>query len=70
MEAKRNACRLLVRKPEEKRPLGGRVRILVDNSNMDLGETEWIGVDRIGLVQDKSTRWSTIVHAIMNLLVP
>jgi hypothetical protein len=38
MEAKRNACRLLVGKPEGKRPLGRPRRRWVDNIRMDLGE--------------------------------
>jgi hypothetical protein len=42
---KRNACRLLVRKPEGKRP---RHR-LVDNIRIDLGEVGWGSVDCIGL---------------------
>jgi hypothetical protein len=39
---KRNACRLLVRKPEGKRPLGKRRLRWVDNIKMDLGEIEWV----------------------------
>jgi hypothetical protein len=38
MVAKRNAYRLLVEKPEGKRPLGRPRRRWVDNSRMDLGE--------------------------------
>jgi hypothetical protein len=38
MGEKRNACRLLVRKPEGKRPLGTRIRRWVDNIKMDLVE--------------------------------
>jgi hypothetical protein len=45
---KRNAYRLLVRKPEGKRPLGRPRRKLVDNIRMDLGELGW--GDWIGLV--------------------
>jgi hypothetical protein len=46
---KRNAYRLLVRKPEGKRPLGRPRRRWVDNIRMDLGEVGWCDVDWIGL---------------------
>jgi hypothetical protein len=38
---KRNAYRLLVGKPEGKRPLGRPRRRWVDNIRMDLGEVAW-----------------------------
>jgi hypothetical protein len=44
---KRNACRLLVGKPEGKRPLGRPRRRWVDNIRMDLGEMRWGDVDWI-----------------------
>jgi hypothetical protein len=56
MGEKRNAYRLLVGKPEGKRPLGKRRHRLVDNIRMDLGEVEWGDVDWIGLAQDRN-RW-------------
>jgi hypothetical protein len=42
---KRNAYRLLVGKPEGKRPLGRQRRRWVDNIKMDLGEIGWVGVE-------------------------
>jgi hypothetical protein len=51
MGEKRNAYRLLVGKPEGKRPLGRPRRRWVDNFMMDLLKIGWI-VDWIGLVQD------------------
>jgi hypothetical protein len=48
-----NACILLVRKPERKRPLGIRRRRWVDNIKMDLGEIGWGGMNWIGLAQDR-----------------
>jgi hypothetical protein len=47
---KRNAYRLLVGKPEGKRPLGRSRHSWVDNIRMDLGEVRWGDVDwlRIG----------------------
>jgi hypothetical protein len=53
---KRNASRLLVRKPERKRPLGKPNRRWMDNIRMDLGEVGWGDVDWIGLAQDRN-RW-------------
>jgi hypothetical protein len=50
MGAKRNAYRILVRKPEEMRPLGRPRRRWVDNIKMDLREIGWDGVDWIGLI--------------------
>jgi hypothetical protein len=66
---KRNSCRLLVEKPDGKRPLGRPKRRWVDNIRMDLGELGWDGVDWIGLAQDRD-RWRALVNALMNLRVP
>jgi hypothetical protein len=49
----RNACKVLVGKPERKRPLGSRRRRREDNIRMDLREIGWEGVDWMHLVQDK-----------------
>jgi hypothetical protein len=49
MGEKRNAYRLLVGKPEEKRPLGRPRRRWVNNIKMDLLEIGWGDVDWIGL---------------------
>jgi hypothetical protein len=46
---KRNAYRLLIRKPGGTRRLGRPRRRWVDNIKMDLGQIKWDGVDRIGL---------------------
>jgi hypothetical protein len=45
--------RILVGKPEGKRPLGRPTRRWVDNIKMDLRETGWDGMDWIDLAQDK-----------------
>jgi hypothetical protein len=66
---KRNVCRLLVGKPEGKRPLGRQRRKWIDNIKMDLLEIGWGGVDLIGLAQDRY-RWRALVNAVMNLRVP
>jgi hypothetical protein len=52
MGQKRNTYRLLVGKPEAKRPLGKPRRMSMDNSRMDLGEMRWGDVDWIGLAEE------------------
>jgi hypothetical protein len=49
----KNTYRLLVEKPEGKRPLGRPRRRWVDNIRMDLLELGWGDVDWIGLAQDR-----------------
>jgi hypothetical protein len=66
---KRNACRILVGKPEGKRPLGRPRLRRVNNIQMDLRETEWGGVDWIDLAQD-GDQWKALVNTVMNLRVP
>jgi hypothetical protein len=68
MGEKRNDYRLLVGKPDGKRPLGRPRRRWVDNIKMDLGEVEWGDVDWIALAQDRN-RWRAVVNAVMNLRV-
>jgi hypothetical protein len=63
MGEKRNAYRLLVGKPEGKRPLGRRRRRWVDNISMELGEVGWRDVDWIGLAQDRN-RWRALVNSM------
>jgi hypothetical protein len=69
MEEKRNVYRLLVGKPDGKRPLGRRRRRWIDNIKMDLLEIGVNAVDWIGLAQDRY-RWRALVNAAMNLRVP
>jgi hypothetical protein len=69
MEEKRNACRLLVGKPQGKRPIGRPRSGWVDNVRMDLEEVRWGDVDWIGLIQDRN-RWRVLVNSVMNLGVP
>jgi hypothetical protein len=66
---KRNAYRLLVGKPEGKRPLGRSRRRWVDNIRMYLGEVGWSDVDWIDLAQDRN-RWRAVVNSVLNLQVP
>jgi hypothetical protein len=69
MRETRTASRLLVGKPEGKRPLGRPRRRWVDNIRMDLGEVERGDVDWIGLAQDRN-RWRALVNSVLNLRVP
>jgi hypothetical protein len=69
MEVKRNAYRLLLGKPEGKRPLGRRRRRWLDNIRMDLVEVGWGDVDWIGLAQDRD-RWRALVNSVLTLRVP
>jgi hypothetical protein len=66
---KRNVYRLLVRKPEGKRPLGRPRRRWIDNIKMELLEIEVSVVDWIGLAQVRY-RWSALVSSVINLRVP
>jgi len=60
--------RVLVGKPEGKRPLGKPRRRWVDSIRTDLQEVGCGYVDWIGLAQDRD-RWRTLVSAVMDLRV-
>jgi hypothetical protein len=61
-----NACKILVRKPEGKRPLGRHRE--EDNIRMDCRETGWEGLDWIHLAQGRY-QCQVLVNTIMNLQV-
>jgi hypothetical protein len=65
----RNAYRILVGKPEGKRPLGRPRRRWVDSIETDLTEIGWDGRDWIELAQDRD-QWRALVNTVMNLRVP
>jgi hypothetical protein len=69
MGEKRNMCRLLVGKPEGKRPLGRLRHRWIDNIKMDLLEIGLADVDWIGLAQDRC-KWRALVKVVMHLWVP
>ena len=69
MGEERGVYRVLVGKPEGRRPLGRPRLRWVDNIRMDLQEMGCGYMDWIGLVQDRD-RWRTLVSAVMNLRVP
>ena len=65
----RGVYRVLVGKPEGKRPLRRPRRRWVDNIRMDFQEVECGYMDWIGLAQDRDS-WRTLVSAVMNPRVP
>jgi hypothetical protein len=69
MGERRNVYRLLVGKPEGKRPLGRLRRRWKANIKMDLLEVGLNVVDWLGLAQDRY-RWRAVVNSVMNLRVP
>jgi hypothetical protein len=68
MGEKRNGYRILVGKPEGKRPLGRPRRRWVDNIKMDLIAIGWEGVDWIDLAQDRD-QWRALVNTVLNVRV-
>ena len=69
MGEERGVYRVLVGKPEGKRPRGRPRCRWVDNIRLDLQEVGCGYMDWIGLVRDRD-RWQTLVSAVMNLRVP
>jgi hypothetical protein len=65
----RNACKILVGKPEAKRPPGGPRLRWVDSIKMELREIGWDGMDSIELPQDRDQR-RALVNTMTNLRVP
>jgi hypothetical protein len=63
-----NSYRILVGKPEGKRPVGRPRRRWVDNIKTYLREIGWDGVDCIDLAQDRD-QWRALVNTVMNLRV-
>jgi hypothetical protein len=63
------ADRILVGRPEGRRPLGRPRRRWEDNIKMDIQEVGWWGLDWIDMAQDRD-RWRAVVNAVMNLRVP
>ena len=69
MGEERGVYRVLVGKPEGKRPLGRPRRRWVNNIRMDLQEVGCGYMDWIRLALDRD-RWRTLLSAVMSLWVP
>ena len=69
MGERRGVIRVLVGKPEAKRPLGRPKRGWEDNITMNLQKVGCGGMEWIELAQHKD-RWQALVNAVMNLWVP
>jgi hypothetical protein len=68
MEEKRNAYRILLGKPEGRRPLGRPRRRWVDDIKIDLREIGWDNLDWIDLAYDRG-QWRALVNTVTNLWV-
>jgi hypothetical protein len=69
MDKRKGVYRVLVWKPEEKRPLGRPRPRWEDNIKMDFQEVGCGCMDWIDVVQDRD-RWQVLVNAVMNIRVP
>jgi hypothetical protein len=69
MEKRRGVYRVLVERPDGKRPLGRPRRRWEDHIKLDLREIRTDGANWIRLAQDR-VRWRPFVNTVMNLRVP
>jgi hypothetical protein len=67
---RRGVYRVLVGKPEGKRPLGRTRGRWVDNIKMDLQKVGCGDMDCIALAQNRDSWWWALVNAVMNIRVP
>ena len=68
VEARRYTCRVLMGKPEGRRPLGRPRHIWEDNIKMDILEVGCGNTDWIDLAEDRD-RWRAVLNAVMNFRV-
>jgi hypothetical protein len=64
-----NRFKILVWKPESKRPLRRPRRRRKNNIRLDLTEIGWKGMDQMYLAQDRD-HWQAVTNTVMNLRVP
>jgi hypothetical protein len=69
MKEKTNTYRILVGKPEGKRPLGRPRHRWVNNINTELREIGRGGIECIDLAQDRD-QWRALVNTVVNLRFP
>jgi len=69
MWERRGIYKVLMGKPEGKRPLGRTRRRREDNIKMDLQEERCESMDWIDLAQDRD-RWQALMNVVMNFRVP
>jgi hypothetical protein len=65
----RNAYKILVGKPEGKRPLGRHRHRWKDDITIDLRGLGWEGEDWFHLAQERD-QWRALVNTVMDLRVP
>jgi hypothetical protein len=68
-DGEKNSYKILVVKPERKRPLDRPRHRWVDNIKMDLREVGWGCMVWTEMAQDKE-HWRSLVNTVMNLRVP
>jgi hypothetical protein len=68
MRAKRNAYRILMGKPEGKRPLRRQRCRWVNSIKMDIRDITWVGMDWIDLALVRDLRWA-LVNTVMDFKV-
>ena len=69
MGEKSGVYRVVVGKPDGKKPLGRSRHRWEENIKLNLQEVGCEGMDWIEVAQDRD-RWRTVVNAVMNLRVP
>jgi hypothetical protein len=68
MGEKRNACMILMEKPERKRLLARPRRRWVDSIKIHFTEIEGDGMDWIDMAQDRD-QWRALVNTVMNIRI-
>jgi hypothetical protein len=69
MGKQRNAYRVLMEKPEGRRPLGRPRHRWEDNIKMDLKDIRWEGLDWIRLSEDRASSERAVLNTVVNIWV-